>query len=144
MRALIDTCVVVDALQNREPFAEAAQNIFLLCANRRFEGFLTAKATTDIYYLTHRILHNDKQTREILSRLCSLFQILDTSSIDIRSALTSDISDFEDAVMIETALREGMDCIVTRNIKDYSRAALTVYTPAEFVKLLTFDADINE
>ena len=52
MRAVIDTCVIVDALQSREPFCKDAQSIFLLCANRQFEGFLTAKAITDIYYLT--------------------------------------------------------------------------------------------
>ena len=50
MRAVIDTCVIVDALQSREPFCKDAQSIFLLCANRQFEGFLTAKAITDIYY----------------------------------------------------------------------------------------------
>ena len=142
MRALIDTCVVVDTLQSKEPFADAAQNVFLLCANRRFEGFLTTKSTTDIYYLTHRLTHNDKQTRAILSRLCSLFQILDTSALDIRNALASDTSDFEDAVMIETAVRDRMDCIVTRNTKDYSKAQLTVYTPTEFVELLTSETDI--
>ena len=53
MRAVIDTCVIVDALQSREPFCKDAQSIFLLCANRQFQGFLTAKAITDIYYLTH-------------------------------------------------------------------------------------------
>ena len=40
MRAVIDTCVIVDALQSREPFCKDAQSIFLLCANRQFEGFL--------------------------------------------------------------------------------------------------------
>ena len=42
MRAVIDTCVVVDALQSRELFCKDAQSIFLLCANQQFEGFLTA------------------------------------------------------------------------------------------------------
>ena len=54
MRAEIDTCIELDALQNREPFCRDAQAIFLLCANRQYEGFLTAKSVTDIYYLTHR------------------------------------------------------------------------------------------
>ena len=33
MRALIDTCIIIDALQAREPFAEDAQQIFLAVAN---------------------------------------------------------------------------------------------------------------
>ena len=145
MRAVIDTCVIVDALQSREPFCKDAQAIFLLCANRQFEGFLTAKAITDIYYLTHRQTHSDKATRDILTKLCALFGLLDTTALDIRKAISAEISDFEDAVMVETAVRSGMDCIVTRNIKDYSKAQIGIYTPKEFIDFLTTDsANCNE
>ena len=48
MKALLDTCVVLDALQEREPFREDAQAIVLAAANRTFDGFLTAKSVTDI------------------------------------------------------------------------------------------------
>ena len=136
MRAVIDTCVIVDALQSREPFCKDAQSIFLLCANRQFDGFLTAKAITDIYYLTHRQMHSDKATRDVLTKLCALFG-LDTTALDIRKAISAEISNFEDAVMVETAVRSGADCIVTRNTKDYSKAPVTVYAPAEFIELLT-------
>ncbi len=136
MKALMDTCIIIDALQNRQPFCKDAQKIFLLCANDEFEGFLTAKAITDIYYLTHRYLHNDKATREIIVKLCKLFSIVDTSSLDIINALSSEVSDFEDAVMIESALRYGTDCIVTRNVKDYSKSSIPVFDPEEFISLL--------
>ena len=114
MRAVIDTCVIVDALQSREPFCKDAQSIFLLCANRQFEGFLTAKAITDIYYLTHRQTHSDKATRDVLTKLCALFGLLDTTALDIRKAISAEISDFED-----------------------SKAPIPVYAPAEFIELLT-------
>ena len=52
MRALIDTCIVMDALQSREPFFKEAQKIFLGAANKQFEGFLTAKYATDILLTT--------------------------------------------------------------------------------------------
>lgn len=61
MKAFIDTCIIVDALQDREQFFEDAHSVFLLCANRQFEGFLTAKSITDIYYLTHRYTHSGKK-----------------------------------------------------------------------------------
>ena len=116
MRALIDTCIIIDALQSRLPFKDNAQEIFLLAANRQFEGFITAKASTDIYYLTHKYLHSDKETRKVLSGLYMLFDLLDTAGIDCRKAISSEMADFEDAVMVETALRCGMDCIITRNV----------------------------
>lgn len=136
MRALIDTCVVVDALQSREPFCRDAQALFLLCANQRFEGCLTAKALTDLYYLTHRQTHSDAATRAILTKLCTLFTMLDTTAMDVRNALGSAVADYEDAVMVETAVRTGVDCLVTQNLKDYRKAPLPVYAPADFIARL--------
>ncbi len=136
MKAVIDTCVVVDALQSREPFYKDAQIIFLNCANQKCEGFLTAKSITDIYYLTHRQTHSDKETRNILIKLCTLFTVLDTTAMDIHKAILSGISDFEDAVMIETAARSEVDCIVTRNTKDYKKSLIPIYSPAEFIRII--------
>lgn len=141
MRVVIDTCVIVDALQSREPFYKDAQSIFLLCANLQCDGFLTEKAITDIYYLTHRQTHSDIATRDVLTKLCALFGLLDTTASDVRRAVSAEISDFEDAVMIETAVRSNMDCIVTRNIRDYYKAPIPVYSPAEFVNLLSETSD---
>ncbi len=136
MRALIDTCIIIDALQSRVPFAEAAQKIFIHCANKQFEGYITAKSVTDIYYLTHRLTHNDTETRKILSKLFTLFHLVDTTSLDCRKALSSEIGDYEDAVMVETAIRSEIDCIVTRNLKDYMKSSVKVFEPSAFLKLL--------
>lgn len=136
MRALIDTCIIVDALQNREPFCADAQGIFLAVANNQADGFLTAKSATDIYYLTHRHTHSDKDTRAILNTLFQLFDLLDTAGMDCRRAISSDISDFEDAVMVESAIRSGVNCIVTRNLKDYVKSQIPVYAPADFLNLI--------
>lgn len=140
MRVLIDTCIIIDVLQSRDPFCKEAQELFLAVANKQFIGFLTAKSTTDIYYLTHRCTHDDKETRRILNTLFALFELLDTSGIDCRKAISSDLSNFEDAVMVESAIRSGMDCIVTRNLKDYVKAPLPVYSPSDFLNLL----NVNE
>jgi len=136
MRVLVDTCIVIDALQNRAPFHLDAQNIFLAVANKRCDGFLTAKSTTDIYYLTHRCTHSDKDTRKVLNTLLGLFELLDTAGMDCRRALSSNISDYEDAVMVESAIRADMDCIVTRNLKDYSKAPIPVYSPTDLLKII--------
>jgi len=136
MRVLVDTCVVVDVLQHREPFWEDSYAAFLAIANHRAEGFLSAKSLTDIYYLTHRATHDDKKTRRILATLLIPFDLLDTAGIDCRRAISSDITDFEDAVMVESAVRAGMDCIMTRNLKDYKQSVVPVYSPASFLQKL--------
>ncbi len=101
-------------------------------------GILPADVTLEeAKDLTHRQTHSDKATRDVLTKLCALFGLLDTTALDIRKAISAEISDFEDAVMVETAVRSGADCIVTRNTKDYSKAPIPVYAPAEFIELLT-------
>lgn len=136
MRVLVDTCVIIDALQSRVPFAEAAQKIFIYSANKQFEGYITAKSVTDICYLTHRLTHNDAETRKILSKLFTLFHLVDTTSLDCRKAISSEIGDYEDAIMVETAIRSEMDCIVTRNVKDYVKSSVKVCEPSALIKLL--------
>ena len=139
MRAFIDTCVVIDALQSREPFAKDAQDIFLAAANNLYLGYISAKAVTDVYYLMHRHTHDDKASRDILNKLFALFDVLDTAGIDCRKAVLSPVSDFEDAVMVETALRSEVDCIVTRNPRDFTKSPVPVYEPKAFLKLLETD-----
>ena len=136
MRVLIDTCVIIDALQSREGFEKEAQNIFLAAANNAFLGYITAKAVTDIYYLMHRYTHSDKTSRDTLNKLFTLFDVLDTSGIDCRQAVPSPVSDFEDAVMIETALRSEVDCIVTRNAEDFTKSPVPVFSPKAFLEKL--------
>lgn len=139
MRAFIDTCVVIDALQSREPFAKDAQGVFLAAANNLFLGYISAKSVTDVYYLMHRHTHDDKASRDILNKLFALFDVLDTAGIDCRKAVLSPVSDFEDAVMVETALRSEVDCIVTRNPRDFTKSPVPVYEPKAFLKLLETD-----
>lgn len=49
MNALIDTCVVMDFLQKREPFCDDAISLFKAAATEQFNGYITAKSATDIY-----------------------------------------------------------------------------------------------
>lgn len=136
MRALIDTCVVMDFLQNREPFATAAHKVFRAAALEMYSGCISAKSATDIYYLTHRCTHSDKESRTKLNQLLTIVEMLDSKADDVFHAISSEVSDFEDAVMIETAIRSNVDCIITRNTRDYSKSPVPVYTPGRFLEVL--------
>ncbi len=133
MRVLIDTCVIIDALQNREPFSIDSEKIFVYAANKVFNGYISAKSLTDIYYLVHKLTHSKEQTKEIINSLLMLFNILDTKAIDCKKALLSTVSDYEDAVMIESAKSNEIECIVTRNENDYVNSSVKIYSPKQFI-----------
>ena len=69
-----------------------------------------------------------------------LFDLLDTAGIDCRKAISSEMADFEDAVMVETALRCGMDCIITRNVKDFQYGTIKAILPDDFISLMENDS----
>jgi len=100
MKILLDTCIVIDFLQGRESFAEDAYQIFRLLATEIFSAYITAKSTTDIYYLTRRCTHSDEEAKDKLNHLLGVLRVADTLSEDIFNALISETKDFEDAVMM--------------------------------------------
>ncbi len=89
MKALIDTCVIVDILQKRDPFYTAAMEILLAVSNKKCTGILTAKSITDIYYILRRSIHNEQEVRKLICVLFTLFEVVDTYSIDCELALSS-------------------------------------------------------
>ena len=46
------------------------------------------------------------------------------------------IYDFEDAMLIESAVREKIDCIVTRDPAHFKNSPVAVHDPESFVKWL--------
>ena len=129
MRALIDTCVIVDYLEDRTG-ADTAQKLLML---RELTKVITAKTLLDLYYLIHHYTHDRQKTLESLHVIMGMAdEIADTTASDVSEALQSQISDYEDAVMAETAYRTGCEFIITRNKKDFRHAKIQIMLPEEF------------
>ena len=109
---------------------------FPAVSNRLFTGIITAKSATDIYYLLRRELHSETETRKVLGTLFTLFELEDTFAADCRAAVSSNMKDYEDAVMAQTTARLGADYIITRNLKDYTTSPVPAISPHDFLKLL--------
>ena len=144
MKVLIDTCIIIDALQCREPFFDDAQDILIGNANDEFTGIITAKSVLDIYYIIHRYNHNNDKTKEIILNLLSLLTVCDTTKEDINNAILSDISDYEDAVIAAAAERIHADAIVTRNSKDYRKSTVRVMEPYELLNELDLQSHYQD
>lgn len=133
MRALIDTCIFVDFATGRdEELLNMANQILADSYLHRFEGFVTSKAVTDIYYLLHHFSHDKKETTEYISRLLDYVSVLDVNESDCIKALRSQVPDYEDAVMVECAKRHNIDCIITDNLKDFRQSEIPAKSSKEF------------
>ena len=141
MRVLLDTNVIVDVLQRREPWFSDGQKIFYAIANKKLIGCITAKEAADIYFFSRKQFTGQKnvdaKARQVMTKLFALFELVDTLGIDCQNAIAIENKDYEDAIMIESATRAGLDCIITRNPDHFKTDAIPVYSPAEFVANLS-------
>lgn len=132
---MIDTNVVLDVLLDRPPFSDAAAEIFAKIESSEMEGVLCATTITTIDYLLGRAL-SAAAARSTLHQLLTLFEIAPVNRPVLEQALSSAVSDFEDAVLEQAALLVATDIIVTRNLKDFKNASLPVYDPKELLSTL--------
>ncbi len=140
MKAVLDTNVLLDVLQHREPWAADGQRIFLAAAIGQIEGIITAKQAADVYYITRKLFKGqdsaEEKARQVLSKLFGLFSLADVSVTDCRNALTLHNGDYEDAMLMETATRIGADSIITQNPKHFQQSGIPVFSPDNFVQLI--------
>lgn len=141
MKVLLDTNIIVDVLQKREPWFEAGEKIFLAVADGLITGCVTAKELADIYYFSRKQFKGldnvDEKARIVIAKLLSLFEVIDSLAIDCENALTIQNNDYEDAIMIAGAIRVGVDCIVTRNTEHYKNSPVMIFSPDDFLSFIS-------
>ena len=129
---MVDTNVVLDVLLDRQPFAKSAARIFAFVEESKIEGFLCATTVTTVDYLLGQALAPAK-ARQALRQLLHLFEIAPVNRPVLEQALQSRISDFEDAVLEQSARLVGADAIATRNVRDFEKSSVTVFDPVDLI-----------
>ncbi|MDR1954849.1 MAG: PIN domain-containing protein [Candidatus Methanoplasma sp.] len=135
MKALIDTNVLVDVIQSREPFYSDSKRVFQLVIENKIEGYISVQTLKDIFYICKRSKIK-KNPIETIEQIIFIFKIIDATGEDAISALMSDIEDFEDGMLVFSAQRNGIDTIITRNEKDHYESELTIIDPKEINQYL--------
>lgn len=135
MKVLFDTNIILDVLLDRKPFSEHASYLMSKVERSEIKGFLCATTVTTIHYLLSKYLDKEKAIDSINS-IMALFEIASVNRLVIENALKSKFSDFEDSVLHESARHTGAEYIITRDIKDFKKSTIPVYTATEFLSML--------
>lgn len=133
MRVLIDTNVILDILQKREPFFTDSYRALRRALENDAECLISASAATDIFYVLRKSLGSAQQAKEHIDQLARVVSFADVQGMDIHTALMRAMPDFEDAVMDAVAERSGASYILTRNIKDFTGSVVPAILPADFL-----------
>jgi predicted nucleic acid-binding protein len=116
MTILLDTNVIMDALQERQPFDAAAKEILRCSQNGEFTCLFTANAATDIFFLYTKA-RDLQSARTALSFLLAHYGVVSVTQEDCINAMSNGIGDFEDALVAVCAEKIKADYIVTRDEK---------------------------
>ena len=119
----------------RQSFFARADEIFFRCSNGDFEAYVCDITPINIFYIGRKEIGREK-TIQAIADLLTMAKVCAAEKNILQNALSSPITDYEDAVQHECALAENLDAIVTRNTKDYKNSSIKVYSPAEFIQLL--------
>lgn len=134
MVVLIDTNVLLDYLETREPYFEDAYRVLALCAEEKVEGYVAFHSIPNIFYIMRKT-HDIESRREMLNQICSILTVTGASHEKVVDAVNrEDFSDFEDCLQVQCAKEVKADYIVTRNVNDYICSDVKVLTPKEFVR----------
>ncbi|HEA29302.1 MAG TPA: PIN domain-containing protein [Leeuwenhoekiella sp.] len=134
-----DTNIVIDHLTKRQPFNKESTKLFILNEQEQLKIHVSALCINTVYYITRKLIGH-KNALDFIDKLTEDVEVLGTTKSEIRAALESDFTDFEDGIQYATAISfGGIDFMVTRNVSDFKESKIAVHTPTSFLKKFKFE-----
>jgi predicted nucleic acid-binding protein len=137
MIVVLDTNTIMDALQERQPFNVAAQEIFLRAQNNEFECCFTASSVTDIFYLYSKA-RDLASARRAIGFLLATYRIIPVTHDECTRALSIPVNDYENALLVVCSMKAEADFIISRDKQILeSELPIKVIEPQDFLQILT-------
>ena len=121
-RLFLDTNIVVDVLERREPFCHDAVRLFTMAYNKKVQLIVSPMTYSTASFLLRK--NGPEGVRNLLSNFRQLSRVATTNERT---------KDFEDAMQYYTAIKAKADVIITRNGKDFTASKLPVMTATEYL-----------
>ena len=133
-RLLVDTNIVLDLLAEKKEFLIEAQELFTLSDKKKLKLYVSSLTFANTYYILSQKLKLGN-ARKILRKFKVLVEVLPIDDKIIDLSLESDFKDFEDAIQYHTAMENGINIIITRNLKDFKTSKIPVLTAKDYTEI---------
>lgn len=132
MKLFIDTNVVLDLLQYREPWINDTIVLFQLAKEKKVELIVTDLTFVNVVYIAGKNFEK-KKLYETLVGLKKLVSVIPIGDACIEQALNGEFPDFEDATQYFAAKREHVDYILTRDENGFKISDIPVMNVTDFL-----------
>jgi len=134
-KIVIDINILMDFLFKREGHEKAAE-ILGLCLKGMVKGYVCAHEITTLSYFLNKTIKNKQKIKKSTSFFINKFEVIEINAEILGKALTSEINDFEDAVIEASSIEKKVEYILTSNIKDFKKSVVNAITPDELLVLI--------
>jgi len=135
-RVLFDTNIILDIALKRTPHFELASKLFEIIDEKKISGHVTASTISDIYYISKKEKGHHKAI-EFISNLIEVLGVIGVDQETIIEALKIGLKDFEDSIQVSASKYHNLDCIITRNSRDFEISDLNVYEPGDYLQRIS-------
>lgn len=130
-KIFVDTNIIIDLIADRKPFSRYAIEIFNKAESKKIKLFTSSHSIATTHCLLKKYLE-EKKLRAVIYSLLDYLHVVPVSIDVLKKGLRSGYGDFEDAIQIFCASTvEKIDCIVTRNTRDFKDSEIPVLSPDE-------------
>lgn len=129
----VDTDIIIDLLSSREPFYNAAALLFSAADKGKIKLYVSSLSFSNLNYILSK-QYTPNEARKKLLKFKTLVSVLSVTDKVVELALSSDFKDFEDGLQYFTAIENNVKTLLTRNLKDYKAAKITVMTAEQYLK----------
>jgi len=117
---LLDINIVLDYLQQREPWYPLAKALFLAERQEKVDLFIAANTVATLHFLIRK-KDSKKKALAKIQILLQRVRVADVTGAVIERALRMDLDDLEDGIQAGAAMEAGIPILVTRDPKDFGR-----------------------
>jgi predicted nucleic acid-binding protein len=119
-RYLLDINVLLDYLQQRQPWYSSARALFAAESQEQVDLYISANTVATLFYL---IRQRDSVKKSIakLEILLQRVRIADVTAQVIEQAFRLGLDDLEDGIQAAAAMEAKIGVLVTRDVKHFGR-----------------------
>lgn len=131
----LDTNVILDLIEDRKPFSLYAQYIFSRKEANEVILYTSSLNFANMHYIISKKTNKDTALKTLI-KLKTLISLLPLTDKIIELSLASNFKDFEDAIQYFTAIENGINTIITRDIKDFKKAKINVLSSKQYFEMM--------
>ena len=133
MRIFLDTNVLIDIIQAERESHNYSMAILQAVRISPLTACLSTQSIVDASYVFSQGSKAPlEEFKKAIRLIGSIADILGVEPEDIEAANFGELADYEDAVQLSCAIRNGCDVLITNDRKFQNYAQITCYSPKEF------------